>query len=44
MTTKAVAGYVYFPKISPRLANSTDPYHVTYQGPTGEIHLTVPAK
>jgi hypothetical protein len=44
MTTKAVAGYVYFPKISPRLANSTDPYHITYQGPTGEIHLTVPAK
>ena len=43
-TTKAVAGYVYFPKISPRLANSTDPYHITYQGPTGEIHLTVPAK
>jgi hypothetical protein len=44
MTTKAVAGYVYFPKTSPRLANSTDPYHVTYQGPTGEIDLTVPAK
>ena len=44
LTTKAVAGYVYFPKTSPRLANSTDPYHVTYQGPTGEIHLTVPAK
>ena len=43
-TTKAVAGYVYFPRISPRLANSTDPYHITYQGPTGEIHLTVPAK
>jgi len=44
LTTKAVAGYVYFPKTSPRLANSTDPYHVTYQGPTGEIHLTVPPK
>jgi hypothetical protein len=44
LTTKAVAGYVYFPKTSPRLANSTDPYHITYQGPTGEIHLTVPAK
>jgi hypothetical protein len=42
-TTKAVAGYVYFPKISPRLANSTDPYHLTYQGPTGPLHLTVPA-
>jgi hypothetical protein len=43
-TMKAVAGYVYFPKVSPRLVNSSEPYHVTYQGPTGEIHLTVPAK
>ena len=43
-TTKAVAGYLYFPKVSPRLANSTDPYHLTYQGPTEQIHLTVPAK
>jgi hypothetical protein len=43
-TTKAVAGYLYFPKVSPRLANSTDPYHLTYQGPTEQIHLTIPAK
>jgi hypothetical protein len=43
-TMKAVAGYVYFPKISPGLVNSSEPYHVTYQGPTGEIHLTVPPK
>ena len=43
-TTKPVAGYLYFPKVSPRLANSTDPYHLTYQGPTEQIHLTVPAK
>jgi hypothetical protein len=43
-TMKAVAGYVYFPKVSPRLVNSSEPYHVTYRGPTGEIHLTVPAK
>ncbi len=43
-TTKAVAGYLYFPKVSPRLANSTDPYHLAYQGPTEQIHLTVPAK
>ena len=43
-TLKAVAGYVYFPKVSPRLVNSSEPYHVTYAGPTGEIHLTVPAK
>jgi len=43
-TTKAVAGYVYFPKVFPQLANSTEPYHITYQGPTGPMHLTVPAK
>jgi hypothetical protein len=43
-TMKAVAGYVYFPKVSPRLVNSSEPYRVTYSGPTGEIHLTVPAK
>jgi hypothetical protein len=43
-TAKAVAGYVYFPKVSPRLVNSSEPYHVTYRGPTSEIHLTVPAK
>lgn len=43
-TTKPVAGYLYFPKVSPRLANSTDPYHLTYQGPTEQIHLTIPAK
>ncbi len=43
-TTKAVAGYVYFPKVSPQLANSTEPFHITYQGPTGPMHLTVPAK
>jgi|SRR5579862_4449794 len=43
-TMKAVAGYVYFPQVSPRLVNSSEPYHVTYQQPTGEIHLTVPAK
>jgi hypothetical protein len=43
-TTKAVAGYVYFPKVSPQFANSTEPYHITYQGPTGPMHLTVPAK
>jgi hypothetical protein len=43
-TRKAVAGYVYFPKVSPRLVNSGEPYQVTYQGPTGQIHLTVPAK
>lgn len=43
-TLKAVAGYVYFPKVSPRLVNSSEPYHVTYSGPTGEVHLTVPAK
>jgi len=42
-TMKPVAGYVYFPKVSPRLANSTEPYNITYQGPTGPIHLTVPA-
>jgi hypothetical protein len=43
-TTKAVAGYLYFPKVSPRLVNSTDPYHLTYQGPTEQIHLTIPAE
>jgi hypothetical protein len=43
-TVKAVAGYVYFPKVSPRLVNSSEPYHVNYSGPTGQIHLTVPAK
>jgi hypothetical protein len=43
-TMKAVAGYVYFPKVSPSLVNSSEPYHVTYSGPAGEIHLTVPAK
>ena len=43
-TLKAVAGYVYFPKVSPRLVNSSEPYHITYSGPIGEIHLTVPAK
>jgi len=43
-TMKPVAGYVYFPKVSPRLVNSSEPYHVTYLGPTGQIHLTVPAK
>jgi hypothetical protein len=43
-TMKAVAGYVYFPKVSPRLVNSGEPYHVTYQGPAGQIQLTVPAK
>jgi hypothetical protein len=42
-TMKAVAGYVYFPKVSPRLVNSSEPYHVNYSGPTGQIHLTVPA-
>ena len=43
-TAKALAGYVYFPKVSPRLVNSSETYHVTYLGPRGEIHLTVPAK
>ena len=41
---KAVAGYVYFPEVSPRLVNSNEPYHVDYSGPNGQIHLTVPAK
>jgi hypothetical protein len=39
-TTKAVAGYVYFPQVSPTLINSNEPYHVDYS----QIHLTVPAK
>jgi hypothetical protein len=43
-TMKAVAGYVYFPKVSPRLVNSGEPYHVTYQGLAGQIQLTVPEK
>jgi hypothetical protein len=43
-TLKAVAGYVYFPKVSPRLVNSSEPYRLNYSGPTGQIHLTVPAK
>ena len=43
-TMRAVAGYVYFPKVSPKLKNSNEPYHVTYSGPTGQIQLTVPAK
>jgi hypothetical protein len=43
-TMKAVAGYLYFPENSPRLANSSEPYHITYSGPMGQIHLTVPAK
>jgi hypothetical protein len=43
-TTKAVAGYVYFPQVSPTLVNSNAPYHLNYSGPTGHIHLTVPAK
>jgi hypothetical protein len=43
-TTKAVAGYVYFPQVSPTLVNSNAPYHLDYSGPTGHIHLTVPAK
>lgn len=43
-TTKAVAGYVYFPQVSPRLVNSNEPYHLTYKAPTAAIHLTVPAK
>jgi hypothetical protein len=43
-TMKAVAGYVYFPEVSPRLKNSTEPYQLIYSGPNGEIRLTVPAK
>jgi hypothetical protein len=43
-TMKAVAGYLYFPEVSPRLVNSSEPYQITYSGPTGQIHLTVPAK
>jgi hypothetical protein len=43
-TMKAVAGYVYFPEVSPKLVNSGEPYYVNYSGPTGQIHLTVPAK
>ena len=43
-TMKAVAGYVYFPEVSPRLVNSNQPYHLNYSGPNGQIHLTVPAK
>jgi hypothetical protein len=42
-TMKAVAGYVYFPKVAPRLANSSEPYRLDYSGPAGQIHLTVPA-
>jgi len=43
-TMKAVAGYVYFPAVSPRLVNSNESYHLTYKGPNGNIVLTVPAK
>jgi hypothetical protein len=43
-TVKAVAGYVYFPKVSPRLVNSSEPYYLNYSGPTGQIRLTVPAR
>jgi hypothetical protein len=43
-TTKVVAGYVYFPQVSPTLVNSNAPYHVDYSGSTGVIHFTVPAK
>ena len=43
-TAKAVAGYVYFPQVSPMLVNSNAPYHLDYSGPTGLIHMTVPAK
>jgi hypothetical protein len=43
-TMRPVAGYVYFPEVSPKLVNSGEPYRVTYAGPTGQIHLTVPAK
>jgi hypothetical protein len=43
-TMKAVAGYVYFPEVSPRLVNSNEPCHLNYSGPNGHIDLTVPAK
>jgi hypothetical protein len=43
-TAKAVAGYIYFPQVSPRLQNSDEPYHLDYSGPAGHIYLTVPAK
>ena len=43
-TMKAVAGYIYFPEVSPRLVNSSEPYHLNYSGPNGQIDLTVPAK
>jgi len=43
-TMKAVAGYVYFPEVSPRLVNSNEPYHLNYAGPNGHVDLTVPAK
>ena len=43
-TMKAVAGYVYFPEVSPRLVNSNEPYHLNYSGPNGHLDLTLPAK
>src|SRR6266849_1759700 len=43
-TMKAVAGYLYFPGVSPRLVNSNEPYHLNYSGLNGQLDLTVPAK
>lgn len=43
-TTRAVAGYLFFPKVAPRVRNSMNPYHMVYSGPTGQIELTIPPK
>ena len=42
--SKPVAGYLYFLNNAPRLKNSAAPYQLTYSGPAGEFHLSVPAK
>jgi len=43
-TVRAVAGYLYFPEVSPRLVNSNDAYYLDYAGSNVQIHLTVPPK
>jgi hypothetical protein len=40
-TTRAVAGYLYFPKPTARQRNAA--YEITWYGIDRQVHLTIPA-
>ena len=40
-TTRAVAGYLYFPKTTAKQRNAS--YEITWYGIDRQVHLTIPA-